>query len=636
MSTPRTIYAADLFCGAGGFSSGLLDVARSLGFEVDLLAVNHWEVAIATHSANHPGVRHLCQSLEAVNPREVVPSGRLDLLLASPECQHHSAARGGKPMSDQKRASAWCILRWLEALDVQNVVIENVPEFLTWGPLHPCKCGEEEKAIADGRPVAKVKHLPGFNCCRPVEAKKALYFKNFVRNMKVLGYRVDWRVCNAADYGAATTRKRLFLLARKGRRGITWPEATHVSRAKAVESQGDLFQDTRLPWRAAREIIDWTLEGKSIYDRERPLADNTMARIYAGLEKFCGLPFLVPQFSQNGPRSVDDPVGAITTTSRGMGLAEPLLVVLRQNADCRSLDDPAPAICAEGQHLGLAEPFIVPVNHGPELRGQALDEPLPTLTQKGTQALIQPEFLLGQQSCGAPRSVDEPAPTIAAAGAIALIEPHVEPCLVNMKGQSDASDVDEPAPTITAHAAHLYLAQPYVTDFNGPGKEHGHRCRSVDEPLPTLPCSRRVGVAEPFLVDSYSERPGQAPRCRSVDQPMPTIPATVQHGVAQPFVIRYHGTDHTAHSVENPLPAITTRDRYALVHPELVRSGQVQGVVVGRLDIRFRMLRPHELAAAMSFPADYQFTGNQEDRVRQIGNAVDVSMARALVRTVLT
>lgn len=715
----NTLQAADLFCGGGGFTTGLLSVARALGYEVELLAVNHWTVAIETHQLNHPGVRHLCQSIDTINPREVIPSGKLDILLASPECTHFSTARGGKPMSDQRRSTPWCILKWLEQIDVTNVIIENVPEFQTWGPLNAQN--------------------------RPIPSKKGLYFRNFLRNLRTLGYRVDSKVLNAADYGAATTRRRLFILARKGRRGIAWPEPTHYPPLKLNADQGLLYADERKPWRAAREIIDWEIEGASIYSRKKALAPNTLARIEAGLKRFCGLPFIVPQFGEADPKSVEDPLGVITTTSRGMGLAEPFLVVLRNHGNAQSLDEPAPTLCANGGHLALAQPFILPrqgyfhqegqnpprsldqplntivgagaghlvepfvmqmehngagqnghahrcydpdaplptiagkgmfglidpflvaVNHGPEDRGQSLDSPLPTLTGKGTQALIEP-FLMGQQSGAVARSVDEPGPTVAGAGAISLVEPFLlphqhgndgldnvrsldsplpcvtggssdmflaAPCLVNMKGKSDASSIDAPAPTITAHAQHLGVMEPFVVDFQGAGKQDEIRVRSVDTPLPALPCSRRNGLAEPYLVPRYGERDGQLPRTHSLEEPMPTVVGTVQHALAEPFLVRYHGTDQGAHSVDDPLPTVTTRDRYALVHPELVRNGQVDGEIVGWLDIRFRMLKPHELAAAMSFPAGYKFAGNQEATVRQIGNAVDVNQAKALVGAVL-
>ena len=231
------IYAADLFCGAGGTSAGLMKACEALGLDdIRLLAINHWDVAIMSHSANHPGATHLCESLDNVDPRKAVPGGRLDILCASPECTHHSIARGGRPCSDQGRASAWHILRWAEALYIDNILVENVREFINWGPL-----GADR---------------------RPTKSRKGATFTAFVTALESLGYRVEWRILNAADYGDPTTRQRLFLLARRGIREEVWPRPTHSAKTS------DTFFNTDLkPWRSAREIIDWSLESKSIFKR---------------------------------------------------------------------------------------------------------------------------------------------------------------------------------------------------------------------------------------------------------------------------------------------------------------------------------------------------------------------------------
>ena len=197
-----------------------------------------------------------------VDPRKVIPGGRLALLVASPECTHHSKARGGKPVEDQRRSSAWHILRWAEAIYIDNILIENVEEFTKWGPIS-----------AKGKPL---------------KSKKGETYIAFLNALKALGYRVEWKILNAADYGDATTRKRLFVMARRGNRKIIWPEPTHSHKGEV-----DLLGQ-KPKWRAAREIIDWSIQGESIYTRKKPLADNTMKRIYAGLEKFCGIKFVYP------------------------------------------------------------------------------------------------------------------------------------------------------------------------------------------------------------------------------------------------------------------------------------------------------------------------------------------------------
>jgi DNA (cytosine-5)-methyltransferase 1 len=185
------VHAVDLFAGAGGTSTGLALACKDLGREVELTAINHWQKAIDTHSANHPWAKHICQSVESVNPREVVPEGHLQILVASPECQHFSRAAGGRPKLDQRRASAWQVLRWLELLEVDSLLVENVVEFADWGPL-------------DARG-------------HPLRSKKGETFKAWVSAIRSLNYNADHRILNAADYGSPTSRKRLFVAARKGK-----------------------------------------------------------------------------------------------------------------------------------------------------------------------------------------------------------------------------------------------------------------------------------------------------------------------------------------------------------------------------------------------------------------------------------
>ena len=330
-SKVKTINAVDLFCGAGGTSTGLVHAVNELGFEIKLTAINHWDVAIATHSKNHEDVEHFCQSIDTIDPAKIVPGGRLQLLVASPECTHHSRARGGKPRSDQKRADAWLLMRWIEKLYVENILIENVKEFQEWGPL-----------TAAGKPDKR---------------HKGRYFQQFLAALRV-NYNVEYRILNCADYGDPTTRERLFILARRNGKKIVWPERTHASRKELAKAavQADLFGKTEhlKPWVAAREIIDWNLEGKSIFGRKKPLSENTMRRIYAGLMKYSLKPFIVPQFSGANPKGVDDPLGTITTTSRGIGFAEPFLVNLK-NKDRRDRDinEPTFTQAAGGNHQGV-------------------------------------------------------------------------------------------------------------------------------------------------------------------------------------------------------------------------------------------------------------------------------------------
>jgi DNA (cytosine-5)-methyltransferase 1 len=566
------IQAADLFCGAGGTSSGLYEAAAELGLTVDLVAVNHWEVAIATHGANHPAARHYCAGIENLDPRKAVPGGALKLLVASPECIYHSKARGGKPINDQLRVSPWDILRWLEALYVENVIVENVPEFRNWGPL-------DDK----GQPIKKL---------------RGKTFLQYLKTLRSLGYFVDWRVLNAANYGDPTTRERLFVIARRGHR-VHWPEATH-----AREPQTDLAGRTLELWRTAREIIDWTIPGQSIYRRKRPLKASTLRRIEAGLRKFCGLPFVLGQQSCAAPRSVSEPVPTVATAG-AISLIQPFLIQFNgtrdgqlDGASARSVDAPVPTITAEGEHIGLVQPFVLSIRGGQDgyLRASSIDAPLPTVTTVNPHYLVQPF----------------------------LVEYHG----ANRENGERVRSIDQPMPTV-ATANQYGLVQPFIVNLEH-GCGGGRRAYSIHEPMRTVTTVDAWGLVQPFLVGIGGPRGARGPR--GLDEPLRTVLATNHQALVQPFLVKYYSGGNGAVSVDEPLPTVTTDDRFALVQPLVFQLGEQ----LFMLDILFRMLEPHELAAAQGFKADYHFQGNRRDVLKQIGNAVPRRLARALCRSVLS
>lgn len=363
----KTIKAADLFCGAGGSSTGLKRVADALGVALDLTAVNHWPIAVETHAANHPEARHVCESLDSLDPRKVT-GGSLDLLWASPECIHHSNARGGKPMSDQSRSTAWCVTRWAEALRPKFVIVENVPEFLSWGPLN-----------AQGRPLV---------------SRRGELFAVWVETLRKSGYTVEWRVMNSADFGAATTRRRLYVMARfdggaRGRGPIAWPTPTH-----APVGTSSLFGHLA-PWRAAREVIDWSEHGSSIFGRKKPLADNTLRRIAAGAEKFWGVdlkPFLVAMEHGGRLLDIDRPLPTITTAKGGaFGIVQPFLIGQQSGATARPVSAPAPTLATSGA-VSLIEPFLVSF-YGSGVNVSSVREPMRTLTTHDRHGLVTPTHL---------------------------------------------------------------------------------------------------------------------------------------------------------------------------------------------------------------------------------------------------
>lgn len=399
----RKIMAADLFCGAGGSSTGMVLAANTAGIKLDLVAVNHWRTAVDTHTRNHPWARHVCADLASceADPNRLVPGGRLNLLVASPECTHHSVARGGKPCSDQSRASAWHVLHWMERLRVEELLLENVKEFETWGPLN--KAG------------------------RPDKRRKGSTFQSFVSALRGMGYQVDWRVMNAADYGEATTRRRLFL--RASRKKIIWPAATHM------QYPSHDLSGSRQRWKPAREVIDWSLKGENIATRKRPLQPRTLQRIEAGLRKFGGESFLVvlrgTAQHQVGSwsKSVDGPVPTISAGGIHAGLCEPFLVEYHSEKGARgkprvaSVDNPLPTQTTENR-FGLCEPFLVPMEHSGRSALRSVDEPMGTITTaKGGAFGVCEPFLTKYYGTAMTASVDAPLDTVTTKDRFALVEP---------------------------------------------------------------------------------------------------------------------------------------------------------------------------------------------------------------------
>jgi len=520
------IEAADLFCGAGGSSEGLVQACRKAGRRVDLVAVNHSPIAVKTHAANHPEARHFIQDIRVLDPRKAVPSGHLDILLAGAPCPHFSVARGGRPMSDYERNTPKEILRWPELLDIDNIIIENVREFQGWGPLY-------QKGPKKGRPIKE---------------RMGEYYREFIGRLEAMGYVVEARILNAADFGAATTRRRLFIQARKGA-APTWPTPTH----------------TEETWRSASEIIDWSIEGESIFNRKKPLAEKTVRRIAAGIKKFCG------------------------------EWAEPFLVMLYGTGQARSIDLPLPTVTAGGGKGG------------------------------GHIALAQ--FILQQQSGGVARDVSKPAPTVATSGAQSLINA----CLVPFYGERPGQDprthaLDKPVPTLPGSPK--FGKVDFVVQVNHGGGDGG-RIHATDKPLKTLTAKNGSALVEPFVIPIDQRGRGDEV-ARSVGQPIPTIVTKNNMCLVAPFIVKYFGTG-VAHGVNEPAPTVTTKDRIGLVELQAKQEAATY-----MLDIRFRMLQPHELQEAMSFPKGYQFTGNRADKVRQIGNAWDVRVGRALCEAALS
>ena len=621
-----TLLVADLFCGAGGSSTGARRAIDAAGKRMELVAVNHWATAIATHSANHPDARHVIEDVNKVDPSDIVEEGYLDLLMASPECTFFSRARGGKPIHDQGRMDAWTVHNWLTKLDVQNVLIENVSEFTNWGPLN--------------------------NDQKPIEAEKGKFFEAWFMTFLNLGYTAEWKMLNAANYGDATTRTRFFLIAHKGNRPVIWPEPTHA------KADSPLFPG-RLPWRPAREIIDWSNLGRSILDdpkyQKRPLAKNTLKRISRGLSRYGGP--LAPLYIRLLDLEEDAEAGSAHTS--------PQPFILNRHGEngyerCHSIEDPLPtATCRGSGHIVLPRmsPFMCANRHANEPKG--MEEPIPCITTAygGGCMLVLPEahpFVLGQQSGAVARDVNEPIPTIATAGIIRLVTPFITHFYKSSVGQS----ADDPLSCVTAKGRKHGIVDPMLVEFYS-----NSDTASIHEPLRTVTTKDRHGLACPTIIElahgngKRGDRDNDR-RAHSVDEPLGSITTSPGLGLSYPIVMKFSQTKSNgaySRSVNEPLATITTKNDTTLVVP-VVEAYVNQAVhnaidteidprrivmIDGQpflLDIRFRMLDNTELARAMGFDDEvqkYEFVGNKTQITKQIGNAVPVNLAAALVKSIL-
>jgi DNA (cytosine-5)-methyltransferase 1 len=380
----------DNFAGGGGASEG---AEQALERPVHT-AVNHWDVALACHAANHPSSIHRCEDVYAIDPREAIGDLRVGGGWFSPDCTNHSRAKGGKPRDQKIRGLAWVAVKWARTVRPRVLFLENVVEFLDWGPLDS-KTG------------------------KPIEARKGEIFRRWVRELEKLGYVVQWRALVAADYSAPTSRKRLYLIARCDGLPIVWPEPTHgPGRAH--------------PHRTAAEIIDWSIPCPSIFERKKPLAEPTLRRIAAGIRRFVlesGDPFIVPVTHPRDARvhSIRQPLRTVTAANRGeLALVCPTLIH-RSNGERKGqapriydIRRPIGTIVAKGLKHALVTAFITKHYGSPENRMRAIGQdaraPLSTVTARDHHAVTAAFLTKFYGTAGAGADVREPVPTITAGG----------------------------------------------------------------------------------------------------------------------------------------------------------------------------------------------------------------------------
>lgn len=604
----------DNFAGGGGASTG---IEMAIGRSVDI-AINHDENAVAMHTTNHPDTLHYCESVYEVRPKVATAGRPVALAWFSPDCRHFSKAKGAKPVEKAIRGLAWVVLRW--GLDVEPRVmkLENVEEFKTWGPLlagemrpDPDRAGETFEAFIGMLTIGIPANHPALaECCEFLNI--SLDSEDAARLVKGLGYVVEYRELRACDYGAPTIRKRFFMVMRRDGKPIVWPEPTHGDPKSPAVQAGRLA-----PWRTAAECIDWSIPAPSIFGRKKPLAENTLKRIARGIQRFV---------------------------------------------------------------IDSASPFIVKCNHTTTkgkydcFRGQALSEPLQTITKTHGYALAVPhltKFRTG--ATGLP--VTEPVPTVTAGTskrpggnghALGIVEAAIAPFVGRQFGASVGHRADEPNATITAGGGgKSQLVTPTLIQM-GYGERPGQEPRvlRLDNPLGTVTAGgNKFATVSAFLAKHYGGNytgPGV-----SMDEPAHSVTTVDHHAVVASHLVKLRGTCRDGQPTSEPMPTVTAgglhvgevKTTLAVDEYDEHRAQQtlaflreycgedcdglvtIDGITYRIVDIGMRMLQPHELYRAQGFPEwyiiDQDYRGKKYAKDKQVarcGNAVPPPFAEALVR----
>lgn len=632
----------DNFAGGGGASTG---IELAIGRSVDI-AINHDPNAVAMHTTNHPDTLHYCESVYSVRPKVATAGRRVGLAWFSPDCRHFSKAKGAKPVEKAIRGLAWIVLRWGLDVEPRVMMLENVEEFKTWGPLlaaemrpDPERVGETFQAfvgmLTTGIPAD---HPALLECCEFLNI--SLDSEEATRLVNGLGYTVEYRELRACDYGAPTIRKRFFMVMRCDGKPIVWPEATHGDPKSPAVLAGKLA-----PWRTAAECIDWSIPAPSIFDRKKPLAVNTLKRIARGIQRFVidnASPFIVKcnhtttrgKYDCFRGQSLVDPLQTITKT-HGYAIAVPHLTKFRTGATGQEVTDPLPTVTAgtsrrpggNGHALGIVEAGLVPF-----LAGNG-----------------------GSEYQAKPRPIDKPAHTILKQSRACV----VAPVIARQFGASIGHRADEPSATITAggggksQLVSAFLAKHYGGNYTGPGV-------GLDEPTHSVTTVDHHAVVAAHLMVNNTGHPGG-----SMESPAHTVTTGNHHAVVASHLVKLRGTCRDGQRTDEPMPTITAGGQHvgevkttlAVEDYDEERAQQVLaflqeycgedstglveigGVTYRIVDIGMRMLQPHELYRAQGFPEwyiidqDYRGVKYAKDKqVARCGNAVPPPFAEALVR----
>ncbi len=571
----------DNFAGGGGASTG---IEMATGISVDI-AINHDPEAVRMHKANHPETRHYCEDVWMIDPVKVCAGRPVALAWFSPDCKHFSRAKGGKPKDKNIRGLAWVACRWAGLVRPDVIMLENVPEFQTWGPL------------------GRRKH--------PIRPKKGNTYRKFISQLENLGYKVESRELIAADYGAPTMRRRFFMIARCDGRPIVWPQPTHGPAESDAVKSGMLKA-----YNGADTQIDFSLPCPSIFDtseeiREkygiravRPLAEKTMSRIARGLKKYVidsADPFIIPI---------------------GYGERE------GQKPRIHSTKEPLPTIVGNAKHY-LCEPYMIQIGQTGFAKHRSKDvrEPLATVVSKNEHCMINAElmpYIMYNNENNTGAGIRDPLPTITTGNRNFL----ATPILIQYHGETNATEIRGQhisEPIMTVDTSNRYgLATAFLHKYFGGG--YAGAGSHLETPLPTITARDHNSICTAYLTQLNNHCDGS-----NIEDPLPSVTAGGNHfAEVRAFLIKYYGQG-TGQDIREPLDTIPTHDRFGLV--------TICGTQYQIVDIGLRMLEPKELYGCQGFPPDYIIDHDcdgksypRSEQVRRCGNAVCPPVPEALVR----
>lgn len=606
----------DNFAGGGGASTG---IEQALGRAIDI-AINHDEDAIRMHEANHPATLHVRNNIWQIDPVEVTKGEPVQLAWFSPDCKHFSKAKGGKPREKSIRDLAWVVVLWSQRVKPDVILLENVEEFRTWGPL------DEHGQI--------------------IRERSGETFDKWCRALRRQGYKLQFRELRACDYGAPTIRKRFFMIARRDGLPIAWPKPTHGAPDSEAVRSGDL-----LPWRTAAEIIDWSLPCPSIFERKKELAEKTKRRIARGIVKFVldnPRPFIVPNNTNNVPKGSDHPLPTITTGNRNF-LVSPHVTKFRSGSIGEEADQPLATVTANSfvkrpggaAPLGVVEAICAPFTSYAQQGGanRSTEEPLHTITASNkdhnTIVAASLERMHGK-SRGA--AVNQTLPTVTAGGGgkTAAVTAFMQKFADNGRGVSP----DEPLHTVMAGAPRHAIVCAHIEQANGsPEGEKPLPGRAAGDPLSTIVAK---GCTQRLVTSNLVKLRGTCAHGQPVDEPLATVSAQGTHiAEVRAFLLKYYGNESEGHDPAKALGTVTSKDRFGLVTVTLDGEEGVSVEIGGEtwviVDIGMRMLTPRELFNAQGFPPDYVIDRDGEGRavtktsqVARCGNSVCPPLARAI------